>query len=300
MWRFLLIAALLCGCSDSDGRQAGRGDEGTPTICVVNGPLQAMAKRIAGDGFEVLFPAPPDVDPAYWHPDADTIVQFQKADLILLNGAGYAKWVPRVSLPASRLVDTSSGFDDEFIALEDAVKHKHGPEGEHEHEGFAFTIWLDLGLAGRQVAAIRQALTRRWPELSKDFQEAASDLEKELDDLDKRLLATAQRLGRSPLVVSHPVYQYWTRRYGLNVRSVHWEPDAMPTEKMWLELAELRKTHPAQLMVWEGTPLPEIVERLEKQGMKSVVFAPGANPGADEDWLDLMKKNVERFEAATR
>ena len=35
---------------------------------------------------------------------------YQGADLILLNGATYAKWIDRVTLPASKLVDTSAAL----------------------------------------------------------------------------------------------------------------------------------------------------------------------------------------------
>ncbi|KPK50972.1 MAG: hypothetical protein AMJ63_13415, partial [Myxococcales bacterium SG8_38_1] len=67
-------------------------------VYAVNYPLQYFAQRIAGEFAEVVMPVPPDMDPAFWQPDAAIIGDFQRADLILLNGAGYAKWVSRVSL----------------------------------------------------------------------------------------------------------------------------------------------------------------------------------------------------------
>ena len=41
----------------------------------------------------------PENDPAFWKPDDAAIARFQTADLILRNGAGYAKWMKTVSLP---------------------------------------------------------------------------------------------------------------------------------------------------------------------------------------------------------
>ncbi len=52
---------------------------------------------------DVLFPVPEEVDPAYWKPEAEDVAAYQRADLILLNGASYAKWVDFVKLPRSRL-----------------------------------------------------------------------------------------------------------------------------------------------------------------------------------------------------
>ena len=81
-------------------------------IYVVNYPLKYFAERIAGEHARVVFPAPADVDPVYWMPDAKMISDYQRADLILLNGANYAKWVNKVSLPRFRMVNTSAAFKD--------------------------------------------------------------------------------------------------------------------------------------------------------------------------------------------
>jgi ABC-type Zn uptake system ZnuABC Zn-binding protein ZnuA len=73
--------------------QAGKSAAaGTLKVYVVNYPLQCFAERIGAGHVNVVFPAPADVDPAYWMPDAKTISDYQQADLILVNGANYAQW----------------------------------------------------------------------------------------------------------------------------------------------------------------------------------------------------------------
>ena len=88
---------------------------GKLTIYTVNYPLKYFAERIAGEHAKVVFPAPKDIDPAYWMPDRKIISDYQKADLILLNGAHYAKWTEKVSLPRSKMVDTSRKFKNRYI-----------------------------------------------------------------------------------------------------------------------------------------------------------------------------------------
>ena len=139
-------------------------------VYVVNYPLKYFAERIGGEHVKVEFPVPADVDPAYWNPDLADISAFQKADLILLNGAGYAKWVAKVSLPRSKIVDTSRQFKDRYITTKEVMTHSHGAEGEHAHEALAFTTWLDFELAARQAEAIAAAMGRKRPELQKTFQ----------------------------------------------------------------------------------------------------------------------------------
>jgi len=135
-------------------------------VYTVNYPLQYFAQRIAGDRAKVVFPAPPNVDPAFWQPDAQTVVAYQGADLILLNGAGYAQWIDRVTLPRRRLVNTSAGFRERYLRVDDAITHSHGPAREHSHSGTAFTTWLDFSLAAEQARSISKALTSLRPGLS--------------------------------------------------------------------------------------------------------------------------------------
>ena len=69
---------------------AGAKDPDAPlSVYVVNYPLQYFAERIGGPDVRVVFPAPADGDPAFWKPSPEQIAAYQKADLILLNGASY-------------------------------------------------------------------------------------------------------------------------------------------------------------------------------------------------------------------
>ena len=78
------------------------------------------------------------------------------------------------------------------------------------------------------------------------------------------------------MVFSHPVYQYFARRYGLNARSVHWEPDEPPTDAMWAELKELLAEHPAKWMIWEGEPLAKTADKLAELGLEASPSLPVA------------------------
>jgi zinc transport system substrate-binding protein len=101
-----------------------------------------------------------------------------------------------------------------------------------------------------------------------------------------------------PLIVSHPVYTYWGHRYGLNIQSVHWEPDEIPSKEQMDELQILRSKHPARWMVWEGDPIPESVKKLVAVGMNSLVFDPCGNVPDQGDFLSMMRKNIESLKQA--
>ena len=294
---FLLVVA--AGCSPrAESPPAERPEtDRRPAVYAVNYPLAYFAERVGGEHIEVVFPAPADIDPAFWRPGVETIGKYQRADLILLNGAGYAKWVEAALLPDSKLIVTSSGFAEEFLRIESSVTHTHGPGGEHAHGDIAFTTWLDPRLAIRQAKAISDALASRWPEHRESFERKLEALEGDLLELDVMLAATTSSRPGTPLVFSHPVYQYLAHRYDLNGRSVHWEPDAAPSAQQWQELEQLRIEHPAAWMVWEGDPLPATVAKLEELGLGSVVFDPCGNRPREGDFLGVMRGNIERLES---
>jgi len=266
------------------------------TIYVVNYPLQYFAQRIAGEHAEVTFPTTGDEDPALWQPTIEIIAGYQQADLILLNGANYAKWVDRVSLPHRKLVDTSASFRDHYIHVKAGTTHSHGPGGDHSHTGTAFTTWLDFNQAAEQARAIADAMTRKQPALEEVFVRNFTALEADLLALDKLIQSIVATRPDLPLMASHPVYQYFQRRYGLNLQSVMWEPGEVPGEVQWTGLERILKEHPARWMIWESEPHPQSVKRLRGMGVESIVFNPAANRSEAGDFLSVMRQNVTHLQ----
>ena len=297
---FLLPALAACGGEDGSDETAARAPEDAASspivIYAVNYPLAYFAGRIGGDDVDVRLPVPADEDPAYWNPTAEEISAFQATDMILLNGAGYAGWTEKASLPRSMLVNTTAGVADRYIAADESLVHAHGPEGEHEHGTMAFTTWLDPTLAIEQAGSIRDALVEYRPGAKDRFDASYSELESELEALDRELLATAAALEGTPLLASHPVYQYLAGRYGLDLRSVHFEPDEPPSEAGWRELREIQSERAAPVMLWEAEPMVATRERLEREyGVTSIVFSPCANAPSVDDYMDVMRDNALRL-----
>ena len=202
-------------------------------VYTVNYPLAYFAQRIGADSVNVHFPAPRDADPAFWNPEISTIVEYQNADLIFLNGAGYARWVTRTSLPRRKLVDTSRTFHDKLLHIEDLATHVHGPSGTHSHTGTAFVTWLDPVQAIEQARAIERAFARARPSQSKAYETRFERLATDLKTLDAELRMALKPFTGRPMVASHPVYQYLARRYELDLRSVTWEPGEIPDGEAW-------------------------------------------------------------------
>jgi putative ABC transport system permease protein len=270
-----------------------------PRVAVVNYPLWYFTKRIAGDQVDIVFPVPPEDDPAFWRPDASAIRQYQQADLILLNGADYAKWRLTTVLPLSKQIMTSAAFADRYMTNGEVITHSHGNEGMHSHGLLDFNTWMDPRQAKMQAEAIHDELARLVPAATKEFDANLQSLDRDLDEVDSALARASAPLGNVPILASHPVYHYAARRYGWNLANVHWEPDELPSETEWQSFEKLFARHPGKIMLWEEEPLPAVAARLRKMGIEPVVFETCANAPAKGDFLETMKANASRLAAVT-
>jgi zinc transport system substrate-binding protein len=289
----VLLTATLTACGKPSGPVVPDTTD-APYIVAVNSPLHYFARRLSGGAIEVRLPAPAGTDPAQWAPAVEDVLQLQGAELVLLNGAGYSHWPGKVTLSANKLVVTSEPARGQWIELEGQVTHSHGPEGEHAHGGYAFTTWMDMSLARVQAESIATALIKRWPEKRDQVSVNLAALLADIDALDAGYREQANRLTGRQIIYSHPVYQYFERHYHLPGKSLHWEPDIMPTEEQWQELERLRREN--SLFVWEAEPEAAIVVRMTAMGLESVVIDPAAN-SVGQDWLSVQKANLQRLRA---
>jgi zinc transport system substrate-binding protein len=289
----LLLAVMFVGCKKDDQPSAKDGK----TIFASNYPLAYFAERISGRAIR----CPEfDGDPVFWEPTIGDIAMMQQTDLILINGATYEKWLNKISLPKEKIVNTSAPFKGHYNSTENVTTHNHGPTGAHSHAGTAFTTWLDFTQAARQAEAVKDSLVvariGSRQELTKNYEA----LKEQLLALDISIEATTKGRSDVPLFASHPVYDYFSRRYGLNLQAVLWEPDSFPDESAWSELEHFQRDHPARWMIWEDEPLPESVERLAKMGIRSIVFNPCGNRPDEGDFMSVMESNVENIKLIFR
>jgi zinc transport system substrate-binding protein len=271
------------------------------TVFTVNYPLYYFADRLAGDVLEVVFPAPDGVDPAYWQPPVDTILAYQKADLVLLNGAGYPGWVRTAALPRSKIEDTGKAYRKRLIRDDNRTVHTHGPKGDHAHDtDYAFTTWLDIGLARQQAKAVAAAFIKRWPELKSEVEDRHVQLDADLIALEQKMAAAfAGHRGRHVLA-SHPVYQYLGRAQRIDLTSFHWEPGVTPPPAEWAALDRLLARRPATLMLWEGEPTSETKSQLQKRGVTLAVWPPLGSKPRSGDFLSVMRTAIDGLVAGTR
>ena len=289
----LLFVALLAGCG---GGEPGVHDPDLdPVVMTTFYPTTWMAERISGGLVEVRCPLPAEEDPIFWQPDRDTLAAYQSAALIVINGAGFEKWVDGASLPPSRVIDTAKGFEDQWLEYEGTTTHSHGAEGEHTHSGLDGHVWLDPLLAQEQAAAILGGMVAAFPEHEEGFRANHRGLHDALGELHVALSELATRLDDANVLASHPAYNYIARRYSFEVTSFDLDPaEPLRTEDREALKAALRPDR-TNLLLWEGEPAEEDGGL---DGLVGVHLSPCEQPPEEGDYLGVMQDNVEFLRGA--
>ena len=322
-----ILVGLLSGCSDSAGTsgeplqsvpetpvpetktQTAAPAASTlppPLVAVVSYPLAFFVDYLAGESVQLVFPIGSNVDPANWQPDASEVAAYQEADLILLNGAGYAQWIDLYSLPANTLRDTGAGISEHHIFDRDRIVHSHGPEGEHSHDRLASFTWLDLTLARTQAAAVAAELSQLRPDLGPVVSLRFEALAAELSLLDSQLMAAAAKLADTEVIYSRPNYQYFARRYQLPGESLDWSTDAVLNSALAHQLEHLETSGQkeasgqSRLMVWPRQPDPTMTAALAERGIEVLVISTLEQQPESGDFLSVLRMNIEALKSAAQ
>jgi len=296
----LAACLLVAGCSRAD--KAARPAAKVPTVCTTFYAPTYFARRIAGARADVQCLLPAGEDPIFWIPSSKDIERYQKADLVILNGASFEKWVEKVSLSPSRTVDTDRPLAGTLLNYTNVVTHSHGAMGVHSHVGTDGHTWLDPLDAKIQADEIRKALTRLIPAAAGPFQADYNKLAADLDALDAALGKVSADMAGRPILASHESYNYVARRYKWKIKSLVLDPHVVPDAAAMAHIREILKNFPAKVILWETEPVSPIAERFKAElGLTSVVFNPCENrPPAGQDYMTVMKANIARLAAAVK
>ena len=299
--RSLFIIILLfyfLGCSSPEDGQNKSDTLEEDIIMTSFYPTEYFAKRISGGAVEVQCPLPEDEDPIYWKPSDDIIIRFQSAKLVILNGAEFEKWPTFVSLPLSKTIESVNLPLEELVKYEDSISHRHGPSGEHSHEGIDGHTWLDPVMAKLQSKTILDAMKKTWPIHSQTFEKNYKTLSADLDILNQRFEA----FKNMKLLASHPAYNYISKRYGWDIINFDFDPSEPLNETQIKALEAALEKKDRNIMLWEEMPIDSIRDNLDNQfAIKSIEFSPcesmtAADLADGKDYLKVMLMNLDALE----
>jgi zinc transport system substrate-binding protein len=212
-----------------------------PTVSAAQGvfvsiPPQAfLVEWLAGYLVQVDVLLPPGASPATYEPTAKQMAALDHAQLYLQIGAPFeGPILAKVSelMPELRVVDCRAGVELEPIG---GGGHDHGAGLLDPH------IWLDPQRMKIIASTTADALEALLPDEAPGIEERLATLHRAIDDTDARVAALLAPFAGRPLLVFHPAYGYFTRRYGLIQMAVEVDGKAPSARRLATVVDELRQ-----------------------------------------------------------
>lgn len=243
-----------------------------------------------------------------YSPRPSDVMAVHKAKLLVEVGVGLEIWVSGLvrsaNNPSLLLVTTGKGIP----LLPDrgpspAASLPHPPAGSaptetssHDHEfGSNPHVWLDPDNAVTMIRHITDALSQTAPSHAAEFRHNQALYLQELDRARSELLDQVRKLADRRLIVHHPAWPYFAKRFGLEiVGEIQTQPGSEPSARHIQSLVTLIRTHHIRVIVSEpqlNQKLPALLARETGAQVAILTPLPGALPGTDS-YLDMLRYNV--------
>ena len=188
-----------------------RGAAGQPLeVWVSIPPMLEMVGRIGGDQVRVHALLSPGASPHTYEPTPRQLAALWEANLFLGIGVSFeTPLLAKISSlrPGLTVADCSRGI--ELQPIDDSHAHAHPGERFDPH------TWLDPVLVATEAAAVRDALCRAAPADCPGFETNLAAYHGELDAAHRRIATILAPFRGRSMLVFHPAYGYFARRYGL-------------------------------------------------------------------------------------
>ncbi|MDO4575329.1 MAG: zinc ABC transporter substrate-binding protein [Planctomycetia bacterium] len=303
MKKFLLLVLLwtLAGCTPSEPPRSGK-----PHIVASFCPMVDFTRKIAGEHAVVTCVIPDGMDMHEWEPSPADVVEIQKADGFVYNGAGMEHWVPALldSMPGLRekSVCTSRGIT---LCGEHACEHDHHDHAhDHDHHTHAEHapdphVWLAPANAKKQMENILHFLVKLDPAHEADYTKNYAKYAAQCDQLDAEWKATVKAMPVKTLLVTHEAFGYLCAAYGLEQEAVEGAfSNSEPDPAKMIGTIRLAKEKGIRVVYVDSESSSKVAHVLAREiGGEVRVLNPMGRLSreeivAGEDYFSLMRKNM--------
>jgi zinc transport system substrate-binding protein len=295
-------ALLLTGCG---GPLAGDDSGDGPRVVASFYPLEYVAERVVGEHADVVNLTSPGVEPHDLELTVMQTAEVSEADLVVYE---------RELQPAVDEAVEQHGPDQvvevsEVVDLAPLDPAEHEDESDEEHADHAESdvdlhFWLDPARMGTLAEEVQRRMSELDPDHAADYEANLEALRDDLAEVDAAYGKGLADCEIRTVVVSHDAFGY-LEKYGLHFESIAGlSPDAEPSASHLAELADLIESEGVTAVFSETLASPAMAETLARDlGIETAVLDPIEGPGdegSDEDYLSLMRTNLEELERANR
>ncbi len=269
-----------------------------PKVAATIFPIYDLVRIVGGEDVEVVLIVPPGASPHTFEPTPSSIKALKDTSRIFQVGHGLDSWVS--SLVAS-LPDVQTITLDRNIQLYPTAEfHEHEGEeveGEHDDHGHGLIdphYWLDPTNAYIMVDTIVEELTLISPEHANDFALRAKIFKDELERKDFEWIRALSGLQNRKLVTFHDAFQYFARRYGLEIVATFEPfPGREPTPQYLIDLKEEVLEHEVNTLYLEPQFSASAIETFANDNGLTIATLDPEGSGERASYLDMIGYNVQ-------
>lgn len=284
------------GCTKNNNEDVN--SQGKINIYTSIYPLYDFTKKVGGDKVNVTNLVPAGTEPHDWEISTSDIVNLEKADMLVYNGAGIESWTDKVinSLENKNIdyVKTSEGLDIHSADVNEKSHdgHNHGSSDPH--------TWLSIKNAKKEMENIKDALVKKDPKNADYYEKNYETYSKKFDELDKKYKDTLDPIDNKSIIVAHEAFGYLCDEYDIKQVGIEGlTPDSEPDPARMTEIIKFAKDNNTKTIFFEELVSPKVAKTIAKEiNANTAVLNPLEGLSDEdikngEDYFSVMEKNLQ-------
>jgi zinc/manganese transport system substrate-binding protein len=261
--------------------------------------LKDIVANIAEDHAKVVSIVGPNQDTHIFEPTPETSKLLLQADLIIINGFAFEKWIERLTKAAGYkgpVVIASQGIKP--IMLKKTRATRNSQPDPH--------VWNAVSNAKVWVSNIEHALSSRDPKNAHVYHKNAQAYLAKLNQLDDWIKDQLKDVPQDQrkVITAHDAFGYYGEAYGIKFLSpmgltTETEPSAFAVAEL---IKQIRHEHISILFV-ENMTNDRLIKQISKEtGVKigGTLYSDALSPAGDsgETYIKMMQHNTRLFKSA--
>ncbi len=259
--------------------------------------LKDFAGQVGGPHVRVISLLSGSESEHTYSPKPSDLVAVRKARVFIEVGMGLEVWVGALVRNAGnpRLLVVTTSEHIARIADRASASDAHGHADGNPH------VWLDPENAKLMVGQIAEAFAEADPVHAGDYRANRDRYVHRIGALEAELVEQVQRVPDRRIVVHHPAWPYFAKRFGFDIAGeIVTQPGAEPSARHLQRLVKTIREGQIRVIVSEpqlNQKLPRILS--QESGARLVVLTamPGGLPGTGT-YLDMLRYNVTKLAEA--
>ncbi|MBI5093436.1 MAG: zinc ABC transporter substrate-binding protein [Candidatus Hydrogenedentes bacterium] len=265
-------------------------------------PLAAILREIAGTRADITALLPVGVSEHTYQPRPSDARAAESANCLFYVSQAMDGWA--AGLSTKKKVDVFALVPREFLLpdLEGPEERAEHASGNHHASAGDPHFWLDPLCVKAIVPALAASLAESDPEGRAEYEANAQHFLTQLDDLHRELTATLEPVRGRAVILFHPSFRYFLKRYGLGLAGViELFPGKEPSPRYLQTLIAQVKSQGAKAVFTEPQLPPRPAEVVaEAAGVRLGVLDPVGGQKDRAAYGDLLRYNARVLSEALK